>query len=56
MGGDYAPCDIVQGAAAALGELGRACRVVFYGDRDRIEEVLREENVPAERFDIVHAT
>ena len=56
MGGDHAPRVIVKGAVAALGELGSDCRVVFYGDRSRIEEVLREENASPELFDIVHTT
>ena len=56
MGGDHAPQAIVKGAVAALKELGGDCRVVLYGDRDRIEEVLREENTSPELFDIVHTT
>jgi len=54
MGGDYAPQVIVKGAVAALAELPGDCRVVLYGDRGRIEQVLREENVSPALFDIVH--
>lgn len=40
----------------ALGELGADCRIVLFGDRERILAVLAAEGCPAEKFDIVPTT
>ncbi len=56
MGGDFAPEATVKGAIMALDAVGEGCRIVLYGDRERICEVLQREGIAAERFDIVHTT
>ncbi len=54
MGGDFAPRAVVKGAIEALPELAGGSRIVLFGDRERIAEVLREENCPEDTFEIVH--
>lgn len=56
MGGDFAPLAIVRGAIEALPELGKDTRLVLFGDRSRIEEILAEEKCPADTFEIVHTS
>ncbi len=56
MGGDYAPQAVVSGAIRAAGLIGPQSRIVLFGDRPRIEEILARENCPADTFDIVHTT
>lgn len=53
MGGDYAPEAAVKGAVMALESVSAGSRIVLFGDRTRIEEVLAGEGCPAARFDIV---
>jgi glycerol-3-phosphate acyltransferase PlsX len=40
----------------ALDAVGEDCRIVLYGDRERICEVLHREGVAVEQFDIVHTS
>jgi glycerol-3-phosphate acyltransferase PlsX len=54
MGGDFAPYAVVKGAIDALPELAEGSRIVLFGDREQIVEVLRQENCPEDAFDIVH--
>ena len=56
MGGDFAPEATVKGAIMALDVVGEDCRIVLYGDRERICEVLHREGVAVEQFDIVHTS
>lgn len=56
MGGDYAPEAAVKGAVMALDRVGSDTRIVLFGDKERILEILAQENCPAERFDIVATT
>lgn len=56
MGGDFAPEAAVKGAIAALSEVGGDVRIVLFGDRERIGQVLSAENCPEDRFEIVHTT
>ncbi|MDE7305372.1 MAG: phosphate acyltransferase PlsX [Alistipes sp.] len=56
MGGDFAPEAAVKGAVMALDAIGADSRIVLFGDRERILEVLASEQCPAERFDIVATT
>ena len=56
MGGDYAPQAAVKGAVMALDAVGPQSRIVLFGDRTKIEEVLAAENCPAGKFDIVATT
>ena len=56
MGGDYAPRAVVSGAILASSLVGPQSRIVLFGDRPRIEEILAHENCPSDTFDIVHTT
>ena len=56
MGGDFAPEAAVKGAVMAVDAIGDECRIVLFGDEDRIRAVLKAENCAADRFDIVHTT
>ena len=53
MGGDFAPEAAVKGAIMALEEIGEGCRIVLYGDEQRIRTLLDNASCDAERFDIV---
>lgn len=53
MGGDFAPEAAVKGAVMALERIASDSRIVLFGDRERIEAVLRAEGCSPERFDIV---
>ena len=56
MGGDFAPRTVVLGAISASRKLARDSRIVLFGDKSRIEEILAEENCPDGTFDIVHTS
>lgn len=56
MGGDFAPEVAVEGAVAALQKIGSDSRIVLFGDKARIEELLAKHNCPATNFDIVATT
>lgn len=56
MGGDFAPRAAVEGAIAALKEIGNDCRIVLFGDKQQIEQILAEHNVDSKSFDIVATT
>ena len=56
MGGDFAPEVAVTGAVMALEALGCDARIVLFGDEKAIRNLLAEEGVAAESFDIVHTT
>lgn len=56
MGGDFAPEAAVKGAVMAVDAIGDQCRIVLFGDEEQIRKVLKAENCPADRFDIVHTT
>lgn len=53
MGGDFAPEAAVKGAVMALERIAPDSRIVLFGDKARIESVLRAEGCPEDRFDIV---
>ena len=56
MGGDFAPRTVVLGAISASRKLAQDSRIVLFGDKSRIEEILAEENCPDGTFDIVHTS
>ena len=56
MGGDFAPEATVLGAIAALREVDPGSRIVLFGDKNRMTEILDREHVPADSFDIVHTS
>lgn len=53
MGGDYAPKAVVEGALAALPEIGPDSRIVLFGRRPEIEALLSQYGGSADFFDIV---
>ena len=53
MGGDFAPQAVVLGAIQAASKLAEGSRIVLFGDKERIEKILAQENCPAATFDIV---
>lgn len=53
MGGDFAPEAAVKGAILASEAVGAESRIVLFGDRTEIENVLASEGCAAERFEIV---
>lgn len=56
MGGDYAPQAVVSGAVKASQLIDKESKIVLFGDKKRIEEILAQENCPADTFEIVHTT
>ncbi len=56
MGGDYAPEAIVLGSSLAFKELPENTRLVLIGDQEQIHSVCRKHAVPADHFEIVHAS
>ncbi len=56
MGGDHAPDVIVEGAAMALRETGGKCRLVLFGDGDRIRRLVSEQGLQEDTFEVVHTT
>ena len=55
MGGDYAPQNVVAGAAEALRSSNNSFRVVFVGPEDRVRDELARQNIDDLPCDIVHA-
>lgn len=54
MGGDYAPVQMVKGAVDAV--VGRKdIRVLLVGQKDVLQEELKQYTYPAEQIEIVHA-
>lgn len=56
MGGDYAPQAVVSGAVKASQLIDKESKIVLFGDKQRIEEILAQEKCPADTFEIVHTT
>ena len=56
MGGDYAPEQTTLGAIEASKELPASVNLVLIGNKDAIESILLREGVPADKFEIVHAS
>ena len=56
MGGDFAPEVAIEGAIMSLNFLDKESRIVLFGDKARIEELLKKHNCPASNFDIVATT
>jgi len=55
MGGDYAPTEIIKGAALAMQELPKGVTLTLIGDEKAINEGLSTLNPPADKYEIVHA-
>ena len=57
MGGDFAPAAVVEGAAAAVRELGLPLRVLLVGDEPRIRaELGKVGKLPAGSIEVRHAS
>ena len=56
MGGDFAPEVAVEGAVMALKKVGKDSRIVLFGDKERILELLKKHKCSADNFDIVPTT
>ena len=56
MGGDFAPEATVLGAILAHKEMLSDERIVLIGDQEKINTILKRENISADSFDIVHAS
>ncbi|MFR9557548.1 MAG: phosphate--acyl-ACP acyltransferase [Rikenellaceae bacterium] len=56
MGGDFAPEAAVKGAIIALKKLDQDSRIVLFGDKDQITQIIEAEGVDVNKFDIVHTT
>jgi glycerol-3-phosphate acyltransferase PlsX len=54
MGGDYAPKSAVCGAILAQRELSSDDKIVLFGRKDEILQILAEEGVDSNLFEIVH--
>ena len=54
FGGDNAPVEIVKGAISAVNNINDIT-VVLTGDKDKIQEVLSQENYSGDRIEIIHA-
>jgi phosphate acyltransferase len=55
MGGDYAPLEAVKGVYEYLTSHTVPASLVLIGDKEKIETLLAEQQVPAEHFRVVHA-
>lgn len=53
MGGDFAPEVAVKGAVMALDELGTNARIVLFGNKARIDEILASEVYPVDVIEVV---
>ena len=56
MGGDYAPEVVVEGAFTALDYVGKDTRIVLFGDKPRLLQIMSSRNISPDAFDIVHTS
>ncbi|MBE7169884.1 MAG: phosphate acyltransferase PlsX [Williamsia sp.] len=58
MGGDYAPLEAVKGLSLFLSQGGAGKNITLYlfGDASQLEPMLREHDVPAGKYVVVHAS
>ena len=56
MGGDYAPEAVIKGVVEAVSLLDEGSQVVLFGDKERIEELLRAEGYEGGQIEIVATT
>lgn len=56
MGGDFAPEAAVKGAILALTKVDQQTRIVLFGDREQIEQIVEQEGEDISKFEVVHTT
>lgn len=56
MGGDFAPQAAVKGAIMALERINPDSRIVLFGDKSQIVQVIEQEGGDVDNFDIVHTS
>ncbi len=55
MGGDFAPLEAVKGVQLYLTNHTIPANLLLIGDKEQIEKLLAEHNIPAEHIKVVHA-
>jgi phosphate acyltransferase len=55
MGGDFAPLEAIKGVQQYLGGHNIPAALTLIGDKQNIEELLAEHNVPIEKITVIHA-
>ena len=55
MGGDFAPLEAVKGVLQYLGELNADANLVLIGNKDQMDPLLVEHQIPNNRIKVVHA-
>lgn len=55
MGGDFAPQEAVKGVAQFLADAPAGITLTLVGDQEKINPLLQEHTVPADRVKVVHA-
>ena len=55
LGGDFAPKATMHGAILAQKDLPDSDQLVLIGDKEKILDILKEENVSPDKFEIIHA-
>jgi glycerol-3-phosphate acyltransferase PlsX len=56
MGGDYAPQNIVLGAADSLSRISSGSEITLIGDKPRITEICRQSGIDVSLFSIAHTS
>jgi len=55
MGGDFAPLEAVKGVKFYLSDHNIPAKLVLIGDKDQIEKLITEHQIPSKHINIVHA-
>ena len=55
MGGDFAPLEAVKGVKLYLSVHKTPASLVLIGDKEQIEKLLAEQNIPTEQLSLIHA-
>jgi len=56
MGGDFAPETTLKGAILAANEFPENSKLFLFGDKNKIEEILKNENADTSKFEIIATT
>lgn len=56
MGGDFAPLVVVLGAISASKMIDNGSKIVLFGDKSQIDQILIDQNCPLDTFDVVNTT